>query len=194
MKYELGMTYQDFKGLEEIVLDGKTYVNKHELIHMLGTEQKRYREGKQGGYMNLSKKQRLAVDFALNHLKVLLNKKYYDELREDMFKYLIAGASEDCFVYLRGYCEHVPEKEGEQTPIFSEYPSDAIRFESREKAVECAKKLMQDYPNLDLIPVQSGWTRTKNGLRMMHAMLGWPEDREAEDVLEEELFRAKELG
>lgn len=76
--------YSDYQGLEEIRVNDEVYVNKKQLLELIKGEQKRYREGTESGYLNLSKKQTIAVDLSLNHLKVLLCKRFYDNLRKNM--------------------------------------------------------------------------------------------------------------
>lgn len=181
--------YSEFNGIKEIAIDGETYVSKKELLDLIRGEQKRYREGKEGGYLNLSKKQTISVDLALNHLKVLLCKRFYDELREEMFKYIIAGSSDETgtLVYLTHWCRNVPGQEGKDIPVFGEDPNEAMRYESRENAANDISEIHEKWPGMDIGPVQVGWTHTEEGLKRIHSFLGWPEGREMEDVLREEL-------
>ena len=179
----------DFKGLTEIVVDGKTYVDKQELLALISSEKKKCMAGIEPGYINPKKNQRIAATMSLNHLGVLVNKPFYDELHKDMFRYLVAssGGEDGLTLYLRGWCEHVPGMNGKEMPVFGPDPHEAVRFDTREEAAREIAKLHSDWPNLDLAPVQAGWTRHGGGLRIIHRIFWRPDGKDPDEIIEKEI-------
>ena len=184
--------HSEFRGIKEIAVDGEVYVNKEELMDLIRGEQKRYREGTEPGYLNLKKKQAISVDLALNHLKVLLCKRFYDQLRADMFQYLIAGKSDETgtLVYFSHWCMYTPDREG-QVPVFVQDPNEAHRFDNREMAQATVAAIHADWPEQDIGIVQFAWTFNEDGLKKIHSFLGWPDGREMEQVLKDEISYLK---
>lgn len=188
--------FQEFNGLDEITIDGREYVDKKELLALIKDEKKRHMEATEPGYLHQKKSHKIAAAGSLNRLAVLVNKRFYDELNKDVCKILIAcaGGENGLIAYFRGWCNHVPGEAGKPMPVFSEDPHDAVRFESRDEAKKTIKTILEDHPNLDMYPVLAGFTRNKSGLRVIHSIFGWPEDRDPNDILEDELFFTKTLG
>ncbi len=183
------MTIREFEGLEEITVNGKVYVNKKQLLQLIRDEKHRHWEATETGYLHKKEKQRLAAVGSLNHLAVLINKPFFEALHEDMFKYIVASGDGEKgqLLYFRGWCQHVPGEEGNPTPVFSEDPHDAVRFEDRNGALELIRQIREEHPGIDLNPVQAGWTRQRYGLRMIHAMFGWDRVEDPDTMVDREL-------
>lgn len=189
----------EFKYLEEINVDGKTYVSKAELRALIKSEKDKVLAGTEKGYIQPKKGRRMAAFCALNHLGALINKREIDQYKHDNIthqKYIIMSVNMDkqeCFLYFRGWCNHVPGKDGD-VPIFTEDPTEAVEYAEVVTARKIAEQIVSEYPMLKLEAVPRGRVRIETGLRMLHAIYGWPEGREAQDVIEDELFWTKTLG
>ena len=145
------------------------------------------------------KGRRLAAFYALNHLAVLINKREIDQYKHDNIthqKFIIMSVNmenQECFLYFRGWCNHVPGRSGD-VPIFTEDPTEALEFEHAKTAGGVSRSIISEYPHEKLEVVPRGRVRIETGLRLLHAAYGWPEGREPEDVLQDELSWTKTRG
>lgn len=62
------------EAISKFTIFGSEYVKLEDLNEFIRDMQRKTREGKEPGYMNQTKEQRIAVDVALGHLHVILNK------------------------------------------------------------------------------------------------------------------------
>lgn len=180
--------------LDEITVNGKKYVDKAQLLELILEEKRRYRENSEPGYLHKKKGQAIAAELSLNHLAVLLCSRYYEQLHEKMFRYMVASINPETgtLVYLRKFCLHTPDNEGKAVPVFSEDPNDGVLYDERQDAAQVIREMRQEQWNMELWPVQFFWTLNREGLRRLHSFIGWPRDRDPEDVLLDELrFRKK---
>lgn len=178
----------DFKPLDEVTVDGRVYVDKEQLMALIKEEKRLSMEGTEPGYMMPKKQQRIAAMLALNRLSVLLRKREMDEMKAKDPYYLVAKLSEETGVlcYLSGYRLSVPDHIHELTPVFSENPNEAMRLmpeDARKRMIEINKR----FPEMHTIPFPAWMTHYKHGLKVGHALLGWPEERHPEEILAEEL-------
>lgn len=188
------MTAREFKGLKEITVDGLVYVDKVELLKLIKDEKKRHLDSKEKGYMHSDKVTAIAAVYSLNHLAVLINKKYYDEVHRRIESKVILMLGEEGFVYFKGWCDHVPGRENKATPIFTEDPSEAALFLEEDGCEEVERKISTEFPDMKLQHCCANFPWMEGTLRNMHAMYGWPKGKDPDDVLEDELFWVKTLG
>ena len=188
------MTAREFKGLKEITVDGRVYVDKAELLQLIKDEKKRHRESKEKGYLHKDRENALAAEFSLNHLAVLVNKKYYEEVHHRIESKVIVVLGKECFLYLKGFCTHVPGRDGKQTPVFTEDPREALLMQDDEECETVERDINTEYPNMKLQHCCANFPWQEGMLRSMHSMYGWPKEKDPEDVLEDELFWVKVLG
>lgn len=62
------------EAISKFTIFGSEYVKLEDLNELIRDMQRKTREGKEPGYMNQTKEQSIAVDVALGHLRVILNK------------------------------------------------------------------------------------------------------------------------
>lgn len=62
------------EAISKFTIFGSEYVKLEDLNEFIRDMQRKTREGKEPGYMNQTKEQRIAVDVTLGHLRVILNK------------------------------------------------------------------------------------------------------------------------
>jgi len=187
------MTAREFEGLTEITLNGRVYVDKVELLKLIKDEKKRHRERKEKGYLHSNREQAFAAEFSLNHLAVLINKKYYDEVHRRIESKVIVTLGKECFLYLKGF-NPLPGAPFERAPVFTEYPQEALLVADDKACEELEKAIAEQYPKLKLNHCCANFPWQEGMLRNMHAMYGWPKDRDPEAVIEDELFCVKTLG
>jgi hypothetical protein len=188
------MTAREFKGLSEINLDGRVYVDKLELLKLIKDEKKRHRESKEKGYLHSDRAEALAAEFSLNHLAVLVNKQYYEEVHRRIGSKVIVVLGKESFLYFEGFRTHVAGREGKQTPVFTEDPKLAMLMQDDEECETVERDINAEYPNMKLNHCCANFPWQEGMLRNMHAMYGWPKEKEPDDVLEDELFWVKTLG
>lgn len=182
----------EFKYLEEITLNGKQYVSKDELRALIREEKNKALAGTEPGYIEPKKGRRLAAFLALNRLGALINKREIDQYTHENItnqKHIIMSVNMDmqeCFLYFRGWCDHVPGRSGD-VPIFSEDPNDAVEYDDYATARKIAKQIRNEFPEMKFAVEKRGRVRIETGLRLLHAIHGWPEGREPEDVIQDEL-------
>ena len=185
----------DGKYLEEITVNGKTYVSKTDLMAIIRQEKKKCREGTEPGYMNRKKKERIAAELSLNHLGVLVNNRYYDfVVHPRINSHVIVSLGADGFIYLRGWCKHVTGREGQETPVFTDDPKEAKRFEDSDVCEEVINQILAEWPLMRLHHCCANFPWQEYGLRNMHAMYGWPKGKDPEEVIQDELYWVRTLG
>lgn len=180
------MNFRDFKGLDEVNVNGRDYVDKEQLLKLIKDEKKRHMDGTESGYLHQSKEQKFAASFALNHLAVLIRKKFYEALCEDISKFVIVAGGDQVLMYFRGWCGAVPGEHGKPMPVFSAYASEGMRFDTFEDAKDTLQEILKEHPMVNAIPVKTGMTRYKHTRQTIHSILGWPENRDPKEVLEDE--------
>ena len=188
------MTAREFKGLKEITVDGRVYVDKVELLKLIKDEKKRHLDSKEKGYLHSDRDKALAAVFSLNHLAVLINKKYYEEVHHRIESKVIVTLGAESFLYFKYFCTHVPGREGKQTPVFTEDPKEALLMQDDEECETKERDINAEFPNVKLNHCCANFPWQEGMLRNMHAMYGWPKEKEPDDVLEDELFWVKTLG
>jgi hypothetical protein len=184
--------YENFVAPEEINVNGRVYVDKEQLMQLIKDEKKYTLAGTEPGYICDDEGQRTAAFLALNHLGALLRKKELDaKYNRPAGQWVICspyGSEDGVFVYLSGYCKHVPGRGGKETPVFKEDVTQAILFEGREDARETIREIEKEHKGLELHAVPAYWPKCRTGLIIMHAQWGWPAGRGREDVLSDELI------
>lgn len=188
------MTAREFKGLKEITVDGRVYVDKVELLKLIKDEKMRHRESKEKGYLHSDREQAFAAEFSLNHLAVLINKKFYEEVHRRIESKVIVTLGKESFLYFKGWCVYVPGREGKNTPVFSEDPKEAVLFGEEDGCEKVEREINAEFPNVKLNHCCANFPWQEGMLRNMHAMYGWPKEKDPDDVLEDELFWVKTLG
>lgn len=187
------MTAREFKGLKEITVDGRVYVDKVELLKLIKDEKKRHRESKEKGYLHSDREKAFAAEFSLNHLAVLINKKYYEQVHRRIESKVIVVLGKECFLYLKGFYP-MPGQAFDTTPVFTEDPNEAMLAMSDEVCENLERNIREQFPNMKLNHCCANFPWQEGTLRNMHAMYGWPKEKEPDDVLEDELFWVKTLG
>lgn len=194
--------------IKVITIDGEQYVNKRDLLAVIKEMKRLHMDGTEPGYIETKKGRKIAAMLALNKLGAVLNYKEAMAVAEERVKAIekekaekergnrsiILNASGECFLYFRGWCKHIAGYDGKCVPVFSEDPNDAVEYDTVGHAARMIDQIKEEYPDLDLKPVKQSMPRTENGLRILHAIYGWPEDRDPHDVLDDELFWVRELG
>lgn len=181
--------------LDEITVDGKIYIDKRQLMALIREEKQKNLQGTEKGYIRKEEGQRIAAMLALNHLAAIINKKYYDTVVHPRINsHLIVTTGPECFLYFKGWCYHVPGREGKPTPTFSEDPNDAVTFADLDQCECTASSITREFPQTKVNHCCANFPWQKYGLRNMHAMYGWPKGKDPDEVLEREMFYTKVLS
>lgn len=185
------MSNNEFKPLDEVTVNGRVYVDKVQLLQLIRDEKRKCTEGTETGYIMPKKKQRIAATLALNHLATLVDKRRYNRIHEEIndprYVVLATGSPDGNFLYFRGWCELV--EPGKSTPVYSEDPNDAVLYETK----DAAQMAIWEIQGKDLWPIRTTMLITKANIRALHFALGWPDDKDADKIMERETIFHPEL-
>lgn len=76
------------------------------------------------------------------------------------------------FVYFAFWCSHVPGREGELTPVFTDDPAEAMQFVYADKARSVIAQIRETWPHMKLFDAPAIWTQCDMGRRLLRACFG----------------------
>jgi hypothetical protein len=82
---------------------------------------------------------------------------------------VIFSKNKDDFVWFRGWCTHVPDREGEMVPVFSEDPRDAMQFLHSDKAKAVSQQIRDTF-GLDTNVCPAFTMYSDTGKRLLNAI------------------------